>query len=60
MALIACFGMVLDRAVQNTPTFPLQTISADPLQQRGLCGWEWGAEQSFNCQVLSVSTPNSN
>lgn len=43
-ALIACFDM----ALQNTPTFPLQTISADPVQQRG-CVW---AEQSR--QALSV------
>lgn len=35
MALIACFGVVLERALQNTPTFPLQTVSADPVQQRG-------------------------
>lgn len=35
MALIACFGMALERALQNTPTFPLQTISADPVQHRG-------------------------
>lgn len=35
MALIACFGLLLDGALQNTLTFPLQTISADPVQQRG-------------------------
>lgn len=35
MALIACYGMVVERALQNTPTFPLQTISADCVQQRG-------------------------
>lgn len=42
MALIACFGMVLHRALQNTPTFPLQTISADPVQQRGHGRRGWG------------------
>lgn len=52
MALIACFGMVLKRALQNTPTFPLHTISADPVQQRGREGGE--PKQSGNCQPLSV------
>lgn len=29
--LTACFGVVSERALQNTPTFPLETISADPV-----------------------------
>lgn len=38
MALIACHGIVVERALQNAPTFPLQTISADPVQQKGRLG----------------------
>lgn len=52
MALIACYGIVVERALQNAPTFPLQTISTDPVQQKGRLGG--GAKQSCNCQALSV------